>query len=141
MAKQIDDMQIVKDAVLDLIMKGESISSICRRPEMPGRSTLHRWLRRDKKFLTEYRNATLVRGRELLEESLAIADRDKATAKDVAADRLRIATRLKLAAVMSPRLFTTRPAPKSTPKKTDVTIHLIDHGSEEYLAGLRQKSE
>jgi hypothetical protein len=126
----MEDNQTIKDAFLDLIMQGESISAICRRPEMPGRNTIHRWLRRDKKFLREYRNATWVRGRELLEESLAIADRDKATVKDVAADRLRISTRLKLAAVLNPGLSPRKKA--SAPKKQEnVRIHIIDHGSEE----------
>jgi hypothetical protein len=126
MSNKIDNYELIKNAFLDLITLGESISTICQRPDMPGRSTLYRWLRRDKKFLSEYRNATIVRSRELLAEALDIADRAKANAWEVAADRLRIATRMKLAASLAPRRG---PAPRKKLQEK-VTIHVIDHGSD-----------
>jgi hypothetical protein len=125
--------------ILKRIMAGDTLKNICSKPGMPNRSTIHRWLMNDKKFSKAYRKATAVRAHEFIVEALEIADRPKKSNKDVAADRLRISTRLKLAAVLNPGHFSTRP-PK--PKKpitekdpiTGITVKIIEPGDPEHSA-------
>jgi hypothetical protein len=123
--------------IIRRIMAGDTIKNICDKPGMPNRSTIHRWLMNDKEFSEAYRKAAAVRAHEFIVEALEIADRDKKTSKDVAADRLRISTRLKLAAVLNPNHFSARPeAKRKKAEDTDKDIHIeiIQYGSPAHRA-------
>jgi hypothetical protein len=117
------------EEIVRRVMAGESISHICQRKGMPDRRTVHRWLAKDTEFKKAYNEAALVRAHELLTESLEIADREKSTAKDVAADRLRINTRMKLAAVYNPKAFRKIVPRKLTPPKGEepqlITVEIV----------------
>jgi hypothetical protein len=121
------------DDIIQQIMAGENIKSICQMPGMPDRRTVHRWLADDKEFNIAYVKAAYVRAQELINESLEIADREKPSHKDVAADRLRITTRLKVAAVLNPA-FSGRaplkpkpahPEPIDSDKIDKVTVEIV----------------
>lgn len=43
--------------LLDRHWKGETISQICKDPEMPSRSTVYEWIANDKVFYDNYRKA------------------------------------------------------------------------------------
>jgi hypothetical protein len=103
--KTIKTTELIQE-IVRLIISGETISSICEKPGMPDRRTVHRWLSSDEKFHNAYKGAALVRSHELIAETLEIADRTKMTHVEVAADRLRISARIKMAGVLNSRLLT-----------------------------------
>jgi transposase-like protein len=105
MANVIKNAVAVKKEVVRLLMAGESISKICEREDMPTRNTVYRWMTKDTGFREIFRDARHTQASELIIQSLAIADREKATSNDLSADRLRINTRLKLAAMLGLRKF------------------------------------
>lgn len=92
---------------------------------MPNRRTVHRWLQDDDEFSKAYFKAVKMRSHELIGEALEIADKEKGSLKDVAADRLRIGTRLRLAAVLNPNLFAKRTVTKKARSKEDPLTKVI----------------
>jgi len=76
--------QETADAICDRLADGESLSSICRDPEMPAWSTVHVWMDDDKDF-----SGRITRAREmgyLKRADDAVADAKKAA--DAAKGRL-----------------------------------------------------
>lgn len=101
MSNKIVNVRAVKKEIIQRLMTGLHISEVCQQEGMPSRATIYRWLTMDVHFSTAYRDAASMRSRQLMMETLRIADRKKKTSKDVAADKLRISTRLKLAAMLT----------------------------------------
>lgn len=79
----------IADRILALIMDGHSLREICRRPDMPTRSTIHLWVAKDSASMREvngekvsdfdlfsdrYANACKIRAYEMFDEMLEIAD-------------------------------------------------------------------
>lgn len=60
--------------ICELMEGGESLNRICRRPDMPGRSTVHLWLQRNKDFRAMYETAREVMLDLMADELLEIAD-------------------------------------------------------------------
>jgi hypothetical protein len=70
----------------------------------------------DPKFSKAYDQATALRAKETFKDVYKIADREKKTHVDVAADRLRCMVRLKAATIANPALKRRRSAePKKKP--------------------------
>lgn len=85
--------------LLDRLSKGQTLTSICNDPRMPGRMTVYSWIEADKEFSGRFHDARAKGVHALVDETLVIAD--EPVAKDdsvkVADKRLRIDTRLRLA--------------------------------------------
>ena len=62
-----------KQAILDRIVAGETVTRICRDDTLPGRSTVFRALAADEKFRDEYTRATSMRAEAWADELLEIA--------------------------------------------------------------------
>ena len=64
----------VADQIYERLTMGESLRQICQDPNMPARSSIFLWLRRDKEFADQYRLAKRMLAEDLLLEILEIAD-------------------------------------------------------------------
>lgn len=62
------------DSILDKIIEGKSMSSICREEGMPAPSTVMRWIANNKDLQERYARACVERTEALMEEMFAIAD-------------------------------------------------------------------
>lgn len=95
------------DELLDRTAKGEPLSTICKDPRMPGRSTVYEWLDADADFAGQFQRARAQGVHHLVEECIEIADAP--VAKDdsvaVANKRVRIDTRLRLAGKWLPKEY------------------------------------
>lgn len=108
--------------ILGRLAAGESLTGICRDPDMPGMTTVLRWLAGDEAFRREYQIAREAQADAIFEELLSIADdvsqdwveSTSKTAKEgsykldhehVTRSRLRIDTRKWVLARMSPRKY------------------------------------
>ena len=93
--------------LLDRTAKGEPLSTICRDPRMPSRSSVYVWLDADKDFAGHFQRARAQGVHHLVEECIEIADAP--VAKDdsvaVANKRVRIDTRLRLAGKWLPKEY------------------------------------
>ena len=70
----------VKQAILDRIVAGETVSRICRDDAMPSKAAVFRALAADEKFRDDYTRATSMRAEAWADEILDIAADDR---KDV----------------------------------------------------------
>lgn len=68
----------IQDAIIERMIEGESLRSICRDPDMPSASTIFRWLDEEgdeaKAFREQYARATHARADALFDDILEIAD-------------------------------------------------------------------
>jgi len=99
---------------------GQSLASICELPHMPAISTVYEFMRREPSFASDYMRAREEQAHTLFDECLDIADdassdlienEDKSvTANTIAVTRakLRIDTRLRMAAKLSPKVYSER---------------------------------
>lgn len=74
MARPSKFTQTLADAILDRIADGESLRKICCDPEMPGQTTVYRWLREQDEFRKHYAHARELQADTLFDETLDIAD-------------------------------------------------------------------
>ncbi|HEK0728968.1 TPA: ubiquitin carboxyl-hydrolase [Proteus mirabilis] len=87
------------------LAEGESLRSVCRRPGMPSKATVFRWLSENAEFRDQYAKATEQRADALFEEILEIADDVFPDSAEVAKAKLRIDTRKWSLARMSPKKY------------------------------------
>ena len=99
---------------------GQSLASICDLPHMPSIATVYEFMRREPSFAQDYMRAREEQAHTLFDECLDIADdasadlienEDKSvTANTIAVTRakLRIDTRLRMAAKLSPKVYSER---------------------------------
>ncbi|EPS1554651.1 MULTISPECIES: terminase small subunit-like protein [Proteus] len=87
------------------LAEGESLRSVCRRPGMPSKATVFRWLSENAEFRDQYAKATEQRADALFEEILEIADDVLPDSAEVAKAKLRIDTRKWSLARMSPKKY------------------------------------
>ena len=66
--------QALADKILDRISDGESLRKICCDEDMPGQTTVYRWLRQDEEFRQQYASARELQADTLFDETLDIAD-------------------------------------------------------------------
>lgn len=60
--------------ICSLIMAGQSLREVCRREDMPSRSTVQSWLVKHEEFSDQYARACQIRQEELFDEIFEIAD-------------------------------------------------------------------
>jgi hypothetical protein len=109
--------QEIADAICEKIADGESLRSICLSEEMPGRSTVFRWLAENKTFQHQYARAREEQADALFDEILQIADdglNDTYTDDDgnvrtnqdvIARSRLRVDSRKWMAGKLRPKKY------------------------------------
>lgn len=64
----------IADTICDRIANGESLRTICNDEEMPGQTTVFRWLAQNEEFREQYTRARESQADALFDEILDIAD-------------------------------------------------------------------
>ena len=100
-----DYMPEVADDICALLSGGESLVKACKRPGMPDKSTVFRWLAEHSEFRDKYAKATEARADAIFEEIFDIADGVIPDSAEVAKARLRVDTRKWALARMNPRKY------------------------------------
>ena len=100
-----DYMPEVADDICALLASGESLVKVCKRPGMPDKSTVFRWIAEQEGFRDKYANATEARADAIFEEMFDIADDVIPDSAEVAKARLRVDTRKWALARMNPRKY------------------------------------
>ena len=105
-----------QEAILTMMAEGMSLSDICRKPEMPGRTAVHALILSDKSFANKYARAAELRSEAVFDEMFSIADETsgdiietesgaKLNAEHVQRARLRIDTRKWALSKMNPKKY------------------------------------
>ena len=84
------------------IANGKSMRSVCRQDDMPGMTTVFRWLGDIEDFRKQYDRATEERAEALVEDMLDIADNED---QDTQRSRLRVDTRKWIASKLKPKKY------------------------------------
>lgn len=100
-----DYMPEVADDICALLASGESLVKVCKRPGMPDKSTVFRWIAEQEGFRDKYAKATEARADAIFEEMFDIADDVIPDSAEVAKARLRVDTRKWALARMNPRKY------------------------------------
>lgn len=95
--------EALAEAICKRIGDGESLNSICRDDEMPGRNTVRVWLRDRPEFRAQYARAREDQADTFVDEINDIAD--VATAQDWTVARLRVQTRQWAAGKLAPKKY------------------------------------
>lgn len=74
MGRPTDFTQAVADTICERIADGESLRAICDDDDMPGKSTVFRWLAADQSFQDQYARAREAQADSLVDDMLDIAD-------------------------------------------------------------------
>jgi hypothetical protein len=108
------------NAICEALVEGRSLRSICTDEDMPGRSTVFRWLEEHAEFRELYARARKVQAEIFFDETIEIADdarndwMERRTQKDVSwvangeniqRSKLRIDTRKWVVAKLSPKKY------------------------------------
>ncbi|MFB9087206.1 ubiquitin carboxyl-hydrolase [Erwinia tracheiphila] len=105
MGRPSDYLPEVADDICALLASGESLVKVCKRPGMPDKSTVFRWLAIHDDFCDKYANATEARADAIFEDMFDIADDATEEPAAVAKARLRIDTRKWALARMNPKKY------------------------------------
>ncbi|HAU5608274.1 terminase small subunit-like protein [Citrobacter koseri] len=100
-----DYLPEVADDICALLANGESLVKVCKRPGMPGKATVFRWLSEHEEFRDKYAKAVEARADAVFEELFEIADNADEESAAVAKARLRIDTRKWALARMNPKKY------------------------------------
>lgn len=100
-----DYMPEVANDICALLASGESLVKVCKRPGMPDKSTVFRWIAEQEGFRDKYAKATEARADAIFEEMFDIADDVIPDSAEVAKARLRVDTRKWALARMNPRKY------------------------------------
>ncbi|MBP0998465.1 ubiquitin carboxyl-hydrolase [Serratia fonticola] len=100
-----DYLPEVADDICALLASGESLLKVCKRPGMPDKSTVFRWISAHEEFRDKYAKATEARADAIFEDMFSIADEVAEDAAAVGKARLRIDTRKWALARMNPRKY------------------------------------
>ena len=111
----------MEKAIINMIVSGHNITSICSLKGMPVRKTVYRWLLEDKQFYKAYKKACWLKAQEMFLDLFEIADRPKESFLELGADKLRVTARLK-AAALNPAL---RPGKKKKDKKEEQPNNIV----------------
>lgn len=103
-----DYLPEVADDICSLLITGESLRNICKRPGMPNKATVMRWLKVHEDFRDQYTKAADIRSDAIFEELIDIADDSGEDTAAVAKARLRIETRKWVIARMAPKKYSDR---------------------------------
>jgi hypothetical protein len=75
-ASEIVGLTEVQDAILQRVINGEGIATICRDASMPSKAIVFRWLAANEAFRLAYKVAAELRGEHIFEEALEIANQE-----------------------------------------------------------------
>ncbi|HGM5832531.1 TPA: ubiquitin carboxyl-hydrolase [Serratia marcescens] len=100
-----DYLPEVADDICALLASGESLLKVCKRPGMPDKSTVFRWISAHDDFRDKYTKATEARADAIFEDMFGIADEVAEDAAAVGKARLRIDTRKWALARMNPKKY------------------------------------
>lgn len=123
MARPTDYNAEIATRICQELAEGRSLRSICRGDEMPGASTVFRWLEEQEAFREQYARAREWQAESLMDEILEIADdasQDteygesgaKPNSEWISRSRLRVDSRFKLMGQLAPKKYS---------KKLDLT--------------------
>lgn len=105
-APQLYDRREVMQAIGERIAGGESLTAICKEPEMPSRFTVLGWVGDDPDIATIYRCALGMRADQYAEEIVSLADTALGKSnEDVQAIKLMVNSRQWVASRLLPKLY------------------------------------
>lgn len=144
--------QEIGDRICERLADGESLRVICAGEDMPGRSTVFRWLGENEVFRDQYARAREDQADTLADEIVAISDEAQVTAKmegedvvlamdstAVARNRLRVDARKWVASKLKPKKYGDRQVLAGDP---DAPLHAIpDEQIDRRLAELMSKGQ
>lgn len=87
------------------IADGGSLRSVCKKPGMPSKATVFRWLGEHAEFVKMYEKATDERADTFVDEIVDIADNCRADKDSIRKAKLRIEARVEQAQRMKPRKY------------------------------------
>ena len=90
------------DKICEQIAEGKSLRTICLAEDMPGMSSIFKWLGDYKEFSDKYEKAKLEQAEALTEDMLAIADD---MTDDAQSRRIRVDTRKWIASKLKPKKY------------------------------------
>ncbi|MBP2844577.1 ubiquitin carboxyl-hydrolase [Dickeya oryzae] len=124
-------MQEIADDICTLLADGESLRDVCRRPGMPNKATVFRWLAENEVFRDQYAKATDVRADVIFDEIIDIADSAEADASEVAKARLKIDARKWVLSRMAPKKYGERITQEVTGKDGGPVVQ-VNYTPEDY---------
>lgn len=95
--------QELADRLCEQLADGKSLRTICKSEDMPGKTTVLRWLRDNEDFRGQYARARDEQADSIADEMIDIAD--GGDGGDVQRDRLRVDTRKWVASVLKPKKY------------------------------------
>ncbi|MCX2589848.1 DNA packaging protein [Proteus penneri] len=138
MGRPTDYMPEVAEDICNLLMLGESLRSICKRPGMPAIRTVMYWLQRNDDFMQQYARAREIQAELLAEEIIEIADdssgdvivdddgKEQTNHERVARSRLRVDARKWYASKLAPKRYGDRIQHEQKITITDLTDEELD---------------
>jgi hypothetical protein len=75
--------QETADKICERLASGESLKGVCKRPDMPGRTTVYEWLFKNPEFADKYARATELRAEYEFDNMFEIADTPQMGVKTV----------------------------------------------------------
>ena len=145
-----DYLPEVAEDICNLLMLGESLRSICKRPGMPAIRTVMYWLQRHDDFMQQYARAREVQAELLAEEIIEIADdssgdvtidedgREQTNHERVARSRLRVDARKWYASKLAPKRYGDRVQHEQNITITDLTDDELEKRLKELTNGQPQ---
>jgi hypothetical protein len=117
--RTLDYSEAIGDIICERVAHGESVRHICREQDMPGLSTVFKWLNLVPSFMEQYRMALEIRAESLADELVEIADEGETKvvlgsdgttcvvfdSTAVARNRLRVDTRKWVASKLKPKKY------------------------------------
>ena len=95
-------MPEVAEDICKLLMEGESLRKICKRPSLPAISTVMEWLQRHEEFREQYAHAREVQAELLAEDIINLSDAVIEDGAAVAKARLQVDARKWYASKLAP---------------------------------------
>lgn len=143
MGRPTDYLPEVAEDICNLLMLGESLRSICKRPGMPSIRAVMYWLQRHEDFTQQYARAREVQAELLAEEIIEIADDSKGDVivdedgneqtnhERVARSRLRVDARKWYASKLAPKRYGDKVTHEQNITITDLTDEELDRRLQE----------
>ncbi|KHS87078.1 hypothetical protein [Pectobacterium brasiliense] len=126
-----DYMPEVAEDICKLLMQGDSLRSICKRPGMPHIATVMAWLHRHEEFNEQYARAREIQAELLAEDVMNIADTAIEDGAAVAKAKLQVDARKWYTAKVAPRRYGERVQHDQKITITDLTDEELDRRLQE----------
>lgn len=119
-------MPEVAEDICRLLMEGESLRQICKRPSLPAISTVMEWLQRHEEFREQYAHAREVQAELLAEDIINLSDAVIEDGAAVAKARLQVDARKWYASKLAPKRYGDRIQHEQKITITDLTDEELD---------------